>query len=130
MTQTLDETKVCCPVLTLVLNEARIATDETADKVRDKLLDMAEEIDARYIALDMSQVDFLSSAGLRPFIAVNKQLTGRGGRLFVCNVQPMVREVLELTRLVTGKGASPVQFYAADDIPSAVKRIYEEDDSL
>ncbi|BBL70434.1 STAS domain-containing protein [Methylogaea oryzae] len=62
------------------------------------------------IALDMSQVSFLSSAGIRVLMLLFKQLQGVGGRLRVLDPSPPVRNVLEMvgfSQLVEVSAAAP-----------------------
>lgn len=49
-----------------------------------------------HIALDMSQVSFLSSAGIRVLMLLFKQLQSVGGRLTVLDPAPPVRSVLDM----------------------------------
>jgi len=52
---------------------------------------------ARQVLLDMSQVTFLSSSGLRALLLVRKELLAQGGELRLCALKPQVREVFTLT---------------------------------
>jgi len=52
---------------------------------------------ARYVLLDMSQVTFLSSSGLRALLLVRKELLAQNGELRLCALKPPVREVFTLT---------------------------------
>lgn len=118
------------PVLVLTLQNSKITSDEAADLLTRDLKDLIEEVSARYLVLDLSNVIFVSSAGLRPFIIVNKFLSGKKGRLFVCKLTGPIKELMHTVRLVTTRGASPAQFYEADDVASAVESIYEIDTAL
>jgi len=52
----------------------------------------------RQILLDLAQVSFLSSSGMRALLLVRKELLAHpGGELRLCSLQPQVREVFELT---------------------------------
>lgn len=51
----------------------------------------------RYILLDMAQVTFLSSSGLRALLLARKDLLAHGGTLRLCAIQPQVYEVFVLT---------------------------------
>ncbi len=48
------------------------------------------------LVLDMSELDYVSSAGLRVILATHKVMSNRGG-LYVTNVKDTVMEVLEAT---------------------------------
>jgi anti-sigma B factor antagonist len=50
-------------------------------------------------AIDLAKVDFMDSAGLVSLVTGLKAAKQSGCRLVLCNVQPSVRLVLELTRL-------------------------------
>jgi len=52
------------------------------------------------IVLDLAQVEYISSAGLRVVVLVGKRLKQRGGKLVLCNLQALVLEVFEISGLV------------------------------
>jgi serine/threonine-protein kinase RsbW len=52
---------------------------------------------ALYVLLDMSQVTFLSSSGLRALLLVRRELLAQNGELRLCELKPQVREVFVLT---------------------------------
>jgi anti-anti-sigma factor len=52
----------------------------------------------RRVVLDLSGVDYMSSAGIRVLLMATKRLTGRG-RLVLCGLQGPVRQVLDLAGL-------------------------------
>lgn len=59
-----------------------------------------EEIDARArLLLEMSGVTYLSSAGIRLFVSLQKALNAQGGRMVVAGLQPYCREVLRVSGL-------------------------------
>ncbi len=47
--------------------------------------------------LDMAQVEYISSAGLRSLLVVAKLVKAAGGKLMLCNLSSMVREVMEIS---------------------------------
>jgi anti-anti-sigma factor len=49
------------------------------------------------IAIDLSEVDFLSSAGLRVLLAAAKAAQTKGGKVVLISPRPAVLEVLEIT---------------------------------
>ena len=48
------------------------------------------------IVVDMAQVPFLSSIGIRLLLSNAKALKQRGGRMVIASPQPMVKEVFEI----------------------------------
>ena len=53
--------------------------------------------DATCVVIDLANVPYMSSAGLRLLLTAHKTMLGRGGELQVANVQSAVREVLDIT---------------------------------
>ena len=53
--------------------------------------------DAKCVVLDIAEVPYMSSAGLRLLLTSHKAMAAKGGRLEIVNVQSAVREVLEIT---------------------------------
>lgn len=56
---------------------------------------------ARRVALDLSGVTYMSSAGLRALIVAAKQLHARGERLELRKAQPAVAAVLRVSNFAT-----------------------------
>ena len=50
----------------------------------------------RRLVVDMSAVDYISSAGLRVFLMTVKKLRGTGGQLVLGGLNPSVRQIFEL----------------------------------
>lgn len=48
------------------------------------------------LVFDITGLDYVSSAGLRVFLAANKQMMKKGG-MVIKGAQPVVREVFEIT---------------------------------
>ena len=53
--------------------------------------------EATSVVLDLKDVPYMSSAGLRLLLTAHKTMIGKGGELLVANVQPTVKEVLDIT---------------------------------
>jgi anti-sigma B factor antagonist len=52
------------------------------------------------VIVDLSDVDFLASIGIRLLTLNAKSITGRGGRMVLLRPSPDVREILEITGLL------------------------------
>lgn len=52
--------------------------------------------DATCVVIDLANVPYMSSAGLRLLLSVHKTMLGNGGELQIANVQESVREVLDI----------------------------------
>ncbi len=54
------------------------------------------------VIFDLGQLKFVSSAGLRVFAAVRKQLKDRGGQASFINMQPQIQEVFAIMQALPG----------------------------
>jgi anti-sigma B factor antagonist len=64
-------------------------------------LKAALEGGAKKILVDMDQVEYISSAGLRVLLSTAKKLAGVSGKLVLCGLKPYVREVFEVAGFTT-----------------------------
>lgn len=53
--------------------------------------------DGTPVLLDLSGLEYISSAGLRIFMIAAKQARARGGRIAVAQMQSLVREIFEIS---------------------------------
>ena len=53
--------------------------------------------DAKCVVLDIAEVPYMSSAGLRLLLTSHKAMLAKGGEFKIVNVQPSVSEVLSIT---------------------------------
>lgn len=53
--------------------------------------------DATCVVIDLGNVPYMSSAGLRLLLTAHKTMLGKGGELQIANVQSSVKEVLDIT---------------------------------
>jgi len=66
--------------------------------LRERMLTQTED-GARAIVLDMSSVRYVDSSGLSALVSVATALEKKNGSLILCDVDPAVLKVLEMTRL-------------------------------
>jgi anti-sigma B factor antagonist len=86
--------------VTVVNFTDRKILDETSIQViGDQLFSLVDESGRRKILLNFGNVEFLSSAALGKLITLNKKLQSAGGRLILCNIDPQIYEVFEITKL-------------------------------
>lgn len=68
---------------------------------------------ARRLVVDFGPLVYISSAGLRALLNTSKPLLAQGGALVYANLQPSVREVFEMTGLLS-------LFNVCDSLPEAI----------
>jgi len=72
---------------------------DTCEAFRGQLMTFVDQAahDGGAIVLDLSQLEYVSSAGLRCFMLASRQAKAQHGRIFVAALQPMVREIFEIS---------------------------------
>jgi anti-anti-sigma factor len=64
-----------------------------ADREFGKVLDAGND----KLLIDLSQLEYISSAGLRVLLVVAKRIQQKGGKVVLCNLLPNVTEVFEIS---------------------------------
>lgn len=84
----------------LVLSPAGRIDHATAEPFREALLALLGTVaDGDHVVLDLGGVEYIASAGLRALMLAARQAEAQGATLVVAALQPLVREVFEITRL-------------------------------
>ena len=83
----------------VVLQVSGRLDQDTCEAFRGQLMGFVEAAahDGGAIVLDLSQLEYVSSAGLRCFMLASRQAKAQHGRIFVAALQPMVREIFEIS---------------------------------
>lgn len=83
----------------VVLLVAGRLDQDTCDGFRGDLMGHVETAarDGGAIVLDLSEMEYVSSAGLRCFMLASRQAKAQQGRIFVAALRPMVREIFEIS---------------------------------
>ena len=79
--------------------DSKIVNEENIQEVGDQLYSLVEDEGHKQILLNFGNVEYLSSAALGKFITLNKKVNAAGGRLILCNIDPQIYEVFEITKL-------------------------------
>jgi anti-anti-sigma factor len=125
----MSEEQMCyvqCPVLVARVTESQVMGDTVADALRDQLLALYDQTGAIHAVIDMEQVAYLSSAGIRPLLALNREVHEREGRLILCGLNRGVEEVFIATRLISPTHSVPATFESAPDVSTAIANLYRK----
>jgi anti-sigma B factor antagonist len=79
--------------------DRKILDEQNIQIIGEQLFSLVEEVGRRKILLNFSNVEYMSSAALAKLITLNKKLQSVNGRLVLCNVDPQIYEVFEITKL-------------------------------
>lgn len=72
--------------------------DSETHTVFSKKLQPVIEKKAKNVLINMSAVNYISSAGLGAVFNLMKQLKENGGELLLCNLQPQIKKVFEIIK--------------------------------
>jgi stage II sporulation protein AA (anti-sigma F factor antagonist) len=81
---------------TLVVSPAGRIDSTTAKAFEESVLSLLDAVSNR-VVVNLSMLEYVSSAGLRVFLTTAKKAKSFGGALTMCSAQPSVREVFEIS---------------------------------
>ena len=88
-----DNVLVACP-------SGRIDTT-TYNDFKTALNAKLDEVNPRHLVVDLTGVEYVSSAGFREFFLAGRRMGRDGGTLSVCSFQPQVKELFEIAQFMT-----------------------------
>ena len=56
---------------------------------------------ARHLVVDLTGLEYVSSAGFREFFLAGRRMSRDGGTLSVCSFQPQVKELFDIAQFMT-----------------------------
>lgn len=71
----------------------------TADAVKTRMEEAIANEDIRHVVLSLKELSFMDSSGLGVILGRYKQITNKGGKMVVCDVNPAVYRLFELSGL-------------------------------
>ena len=83
----------------LVLHVKGRLDQDTCEAFRGDLMKSVEDSAhaGGSVVLDLSELEYVSSAGLRCFMLASRQAKSQAGRIFVAAMQPMVAEIFTIS---------------------------------
>jgi anti-sigma B factor antagonist len=81
------------------IDDPAALNDFRSNGFRDALYDTVEQHAIPRVAVDLGPVDFLSSSGVAILVGLKRRVDGRGGKLALFQIQPIVLDVLRVVRL-------------------------------
>jgi anti-anti-sigma factor len=74
--------------------------DSTTAPQLDAQLDEVLALPMRVLVLDLSKLDYISSAGIRSMFRAQKSMKARSGKTLIVNPQPAVQKVFDIVKAV------------------------------
>jgi len=85
----------------VTLHNCHQLDEECLETVREELLDLCAALEHRHVFMNLAHVGYMPSAGLGLLLTLKQRLDRSGGRLTLCNLNPLVRELFVVTRLTS-----------------------------
>ena len=79
--------------------DRKILDEQNIQVIGEQLFKLVDDDGRRKLLLNFGNVEYLSSAALGKLITLNKKVQSAGGRLILCNIDPQIFEVFEITKL-------------------------------
>lgn len=79
--------------------DKKILDPDNIQIIGEQLFSLVDELGRRKLLLNFSKVEYLSSAALGKLITLNKKVGAASGKLVLCNIDPQIYEVFEITKL-------------------------------
>jgi anti-sigma B factor antagonist len=89
---------------TMIVSPQRSVTSLSEDDVKDELgglLEVIESGDVRTLIFDFEKIEYCGSCMLEAMRRLWKSLPKANGRLFVCGINSVIRDILHVTRFDT-----------------------------
>jgi len=68
-------------------------------ELRTALLDLLTRVNPKRLILNLSQVPYMDSSAIAVLVEMLQKLRRAGGKIFLTNLQPRVKGLLEIARL-------------------------------
>lgn len=88
--------------------------DTTQSDSFEKQVGETLQDDHKKVVLDCKGLNYISSSGLRVFLILQKKMAAEGGALKICNLQPSIKEIFDMS------GFSMI-FSIYDDLDAALQ---------
>lgn len=79
-----------------LLLEGSLDTDTASQLDRELETVLATDLDV--VVLDLGQLEYISSAGLRVIFKLRKAVKARSGEIYATNLQPQVKKVFDIVK--------------------------------
>ena len=107
-------------VLILTIELQRVGSYELAEAMGRELIDAIQGKPSPKVVVDLGKLVYMSSVGYGPLISLRGRVREAGGRLILCGLAGVVKEMFELTRLLINPQSPKSLFEFADTLENAI----------
>jgi len=112
-------------VLILAVELARVDRYELAESMGAELIEAVLGKTSPKVIVDLEKVTYISSVGYGPLISLRGRVREAGGRLILCGLAGVVKEMFEATRLLINPHSPKSLFEFAETREQAVAALRE-----
>lgn len=110
-------------VLNVLLEE--VTKYEVAQAMEHELTNAVDQNPAKAVLVDLGNVEFMSSVGYLPYVGVRSHVHDAGGRLILCNLSEIIREMFDSARLLINRKSPKAPFEYADSVEAGLQMVTE-----
>lgn len=78
-----------------------LSDEDNIEQMGQELFSLVEQHSFRRVILNVSMVEYLTSAAIGKWITLHRKLARMQGALVLCGIQPTIRDILETSRLLS-----------------------------
>src|SRR3954451_20647019 len=93
------EVEVIGDVTVVNFIDRKILDEQNIQAIGEQLFSLVDQEGVKKMLLNFGNVEYLSSAALGKLITLNKKVAAAKGKLVLCNIDPQIHEVFEITKL-------------------------------
>jgi anti-anti-sigma factor len=110
-------------VLILAIELPRVDRYEVAEAMGDELIQAVQAKPSPKVVVDLGKVAYMSSVGYGPLISLRSRVREAGGRLILCGLAGVVKEMFEATRLLINPHSPKSLFEFTDTREQAIAEL-------
>ncbi len=110
-------------VLLITVLLRRVTEYELARSMEQELMDAVKQNSATKVIVDLGHVELMSSVGYLPYVGLRAYVKDTGGRLVLCNLSQVVREMFDMARLLINRSSPKAPFEYADSVEVALEML-------
>ena len=84
----------------ITIELARLSSYELSEALGRELIAAVKGRESPQVAVDLSKIEYMSSVGYAPPITLRARVRDLGGRIILCGLRPVVKEMFDATRLL------------------------------
>ncbi|MDG2383259.1 MAG: STAS domain-containing protein [Pirellulaceae bacterium] len=113
-------------VLLLTVLLERVTEYDLARSMEQELMDAVKQRAAIKVIVDLGKVEMMSSVGYLPYVGLRAHVKDAGGRLVLCNLSQVIREMFDMARLLINRNSPKAPFEYADSVDEALQMLTQD----